>query len=314
VAAWPFAAHTQQSAMPVIGYLGATSPTDRPYQEAAFRRGLGEIGYVEGQNVTIEYRWAEGQYNRLPALAADLAHRQVAAISAIGGDNPALATKAATTTIPIVFATASDPVKIGLVASLNRPGGNLTGISFLTVELGAKRLQLLHELLPQANMVAFLVNSNNPNSENQSREMQEAARTLSLQLLVLRVGSGRDIGSALAVLEGRRDTALLVGSDAFLVSQRDQIVTLARQYAVPTIYSRREFPEVGGLMSYGTDLADAYRWVGVYTGRILKGEKPANLPVQQSTKVELVLNLKTAKALGLDVPPTLLARADEVIE
>jgi putative ABC transport system substrate-binding protein len=312
-AAWPLAAHAQQPAMPVIGFLNSTS--DASGQAVAeFRRGLAETGYVEGRNVSVEYRWAEGQYDRLPALAADLARRQVAAIVTTGGIPSALAAKAATTTIPIVFTIGADPVEVGLVASLNRPGGNITGVSILNVELGPKRLELLHELLPMATIVALLVNPTNPNAEIQSRELQAAARTLGLELHVLHASAQRDFEPVLASLAQTRAGALLIGPDTFFVSQFEQLGALALRHAVPTISQYREFAVAGGLMSYGGRLDEPVRLAGLYAGRILKGEKPADLPVQQSTKVELVINLKTAKALGITFPLALLTRADEVIE
>jgi putative tryptophan/tyrosine transport system substrate-binding protein len=312
-ATWPLAARAQQAGVPMIGYLNATSRDRDPFR-VTFHQGLKEVGYVEGHNIGIEYRWAEYQYGRLPDLAADLVRRQVAVIFATP-ITAALPAKAATATIPIVFAIGSDPVKVGLVATFSRPGGNVTGVSWLGgPTLAAKRLELLHEVIPTATVVAVLVNPNNQAEEAETREIKEAAQSLGLEVRVLNASTERDIDSAFASLVKERLGALLVATDLFLTDRRDQLVALARRYAVPTVYPRREFFDAGGLMSYGTGLADASRQAGVYTGRILKGEKPSDLPVQQSVKVELFINLKTAKALGLTVPLPLLGRADEVIE
>ena len=314
-AAWPFTVRAQLSAMPVIGYLGSGSPDVFAGRLRAFRQGLSETGYVEGKNVAIEYRWAENQYDRFPALLADFIRRKVTVIVAVTGTPPARAAKAATTTIPIVFVTAGDPVALGLVDSLNRPGGNLTGVATLTVELAPKQLEVLHELVPTATIIALLVNPTNPtNAETISRDMQAAARTLGLQLHVLHASTERDFDAVFASLPRLRAGALVIGSDPFFNSQSEQLVALASRHAMPTMYPFREYAMAGGLISYGNSFADAHRQAGVYTGRILKGEKPADLPIQQSVKAELVLNLKTAKAIGLEIPPPLLVRADEVIE
>jgi ABC-type uncharacterized transport system substrate-binding protein len=313
-AAWPLAARAQQSRMPVIGFLNGTSREGYGRFLSAFLQGLSEIGYVENRNVTIEYRWAEGHYDRLPGLAADLVSRRVNVIAATSTPANRIAV-AATTTIPIVFTTSSDPVEFGLVASLNRPGGNVTGAATMNVEVSSKRLELLHETIPPDTIIVELVNPNNPNVERQSRDLLAAARTVGRQILAVSAATKSDIEAAFAhLLEQRQLGALIVNTDAFFFSQRDQLVALAKRYAIPAIFDRREFAEAGGLMSYGGSVTDVYRLAGIYAGRILSGEKPADMPVQQSTKVELVINLKTARALGLDVPPTLLARADEVIE
>jgi putative ABC transport system substrate-binding protein len=314
-AAWPLAAQAQQPAMPVIGYLGSESADLFAGRLRAFHQGLSETGYVEGKNVAVEYRWAENQRDRFPGLLADLVDREVTVIVAVTGTPPALAAKAATTTIPIVFVTGGDPVALGLVTSLNRPGGNLTGVSTLTVELGPKQLEVLRELVPTATIIALLVNPTNPtNAEALSRDLQAAARTLGLQLHVLHASTERDFDAVFASLPRLRAGALVIGSDPFFNSRRQQLVTLASRHAMPTMYPFREYVTVGGLISYGNSFMDAHRRVGVYTGSLLKGQKPADLPVEQSVKAELVINLKTAKALGLDVPATLVARADEVIE
>jgi len=311
-AAWPVTVGAQQSAVPVVGFLNGSSARAYGYVAAAFGQGLRDTGYVEGRNVLVEYRWAEDHYDRLPTLVADLVRRQVNVI--IANTQAAPAAKAATATIPIVFLTAGDPVRDGLVASLNRPGGNLTGHSILSVELGPKRLELLRELVPTATVIAFLINPTTPTAEAQSRSMQAAARNLGLQLHVLHASTERDLDTAFASLAQLQAGGLVIGGDAFFVSRSEQLAALALRHAVPAIYQFRAFAAAGGLMSYGGDLMDAYRFAGVYTGRILKGEKPADLPIQQSTKVELIINLKTAKVLGLTVPLPLSGRADELIE
>ena len=310
-ASWPLAARAQQ-AMPVIGFLDPTSSDTFENRLRAFRQGLKDTGYVEGENVAITYRFAENQIDRLPELAADLVRRQVAVIATLA--NGALASKAATTTIPIVFLLAEDPVKVGLVTSLARPGGNLTGINFFSAELVAKRLGLLREVVPTATRVAALVNPTGPNSETTSRDAQSAARATGLEIHVLNASTSREINLAFAGFVGERPDALFVDIDPFFTSRRFQLVNLASRHAIPTTYPGRQFTEVGGLMSYGSDLRDAWRQVGVYAGRILKGAKPADLPVAQSTKFELVINAETARMLGVTVPPSLLALADEVIE
>jgi putative ABC transport system substrate-binding protein len=298
--------------MPVIGFLNAASPGGYAPYVAAFRQGLQETGYVEGQNVAVEYRWAENQYDRLPAMAAELVHRQVAVI--VANTPGVLAVKAATTTIPIVFTTASDPVQIGLVASLSRPGGNLTGVAQLHVEVEPKRLQLMHELVPTATIIAVLVNPTQPSSETQLKDLQAAARILGVQLHVLHASTERDFDTVFGTLAQLRTRALVIGTDAFFLGRSEQLAAFALRHAVPAIFQDHEFAAAGGLMSYGGRTPDTYRIAGGYTGRILKGERPSDLPVQQITKVELVINLKTAKALGLTIPETLLATADEVIQ
>jgi putative ABC transport system substrate-binding protein len=310
--AWPVVARAQQ-AMPVIGYLSGGSPRPSDAGLAAFRGGLSESGYFEGRNLAIESRWGDDHNDRLPMLAIDLVRRQVTVIATFGSP-AALAAKAATTTIPIVFQAGVDPVAMGLVSSLNRPSGNLTGVTTLGSELGPKRLELLHELVPMATNIAMLVNPTNPDAETQSRGAQAAASALGLHFHVLHASAERDFDAAFATLLQLRPSALVIGADPFFISQREQIGALALRHAVPAIYQFPEFAAAGGLMSYGSSLADSVHLAGVYTGRILKGEKPGDLPVQQSTKVEMIINLKTAKTLGLIIPLSLLARADEVIE
>ena len=312
-AAWPLAGRAQQP-MPVVGFLTALGRNDRPNLAQGFRRGLSEVGYVEGRNMAIEYRFAENQHDRLPALAADLVAHNVAVIAATGGGEFILAAKAATITIPIVFTTGGDPVQQGFVASLNRPGGNVTGISFFGTQLSGKALGLLYEFVPNATVIALFANPKLPESVPMIGDAQEAARTLGRQLLVLNASTPSEINMAFATLRQRRAGALLVSGDPFFTSRRQQIVALAARDTIPDMYSNREFVEEGGLMSYGNDTVDAYRRAGLHVGRILKGERPADLPVDQATKFEFLINLKTAKALGLTVPDTLLARADEVIE
>jgi putative ABC transport system substrate-binding protein len=313
--AWPLAARAQQVAMPVIGFLHGQSRDAYADRLRGFHRGLKDSGYVEGENVTIVYRWGENQIDRLPALADDLVRRQVAVIAAAGGIAAILAAKAATTTIPIVFTIIDDPVKLGLVASLARPGGNLTGINFLSGEVVAKRLELLRELVPAATRVAVLVNpTNGVDAETTVRDVAAAALTIGFQIQVLNASTSREIETAFATFVRERPDALFVGPDPFFGGRRVQLATLATRHAIPTAYALRDYAEAGGLMSYGANVADAYRQVGVYAGRILKGAKPADLPVVQASKFELVINTVTARMLGLTVPPSLLARADEVIE
>jgi putative ABC transport system substrate-binding protein len=314
-AAWPYGARAQQQALPVIGFLsGGTEGGPLRSATAAFHQGLGESGFIEGRNVEILYRWAETHNDRLPALAADLVRRRVAVIVATASPGAALAAKSATATIPIVFQVGVDPVEFGLVASISRPGGNLTGTSFLIQELIAKRLELLHQIVPTVATIGFLVNPTMPGIETQIREAEVAARTLAVSLVVSNANTVSEIEAAFAVLVRQGIGALLAGSDALLFEHSAQVVALAARHAIPAIYAYGNIVNAGGLISYGSSLEDAFRLVGVYAGRILKGEKPADLPVQQSTKVELVINLETAKALGVTVPETLLARADKVIE
>ena len=309
---WPFAARAQQTARPVIGFIHSASATSSTPSVAAFRQGLNETGYTEGSNIAIEFRWADGQNTRLPALAADLVHREVSVIVANG---PAtVAAKAATTTIPIVFFVGSDPVELGLVASLNRPGGNLTGVTVLSTASVPKRLELLHELVPNASTIGVLVNPAGPSAETVLRELQAAAVALGVQLLVLRASTEQEIATAFATLIQRRVGALVIGNDAFFSSQADRLARVAILNSVPAIYQLDEFTAAGGLISYGASYESAWQTVGAYTGRILKGEKPANLPVQQSTKIKMVINLKTAKTLGITVPLVMQMTADEVIE
>jgi putative ABC transport system substrate-binding protein len=313
-AAWPLVARAQQATMPVIGYLMSGSPDRATGLLRAFRQGLQVAGFVEGKNVTIEYRWADGQYDRLPALAADLVRHKVSVIVATGGPLPALAAKSATDTIPIVFQSGSDPVTQGLVGSISRPGGNLSGVTTMAAELGPKRLELLHEIVPAATAIALLVNPANPSSMNLARDAQAAADTLGLQIHLLDASTERDLDTAFATLARLQPGGLAIAPDPFFTGHSEKLAAMTGRQMIPTIYQGREFVEAGGLMSFGGSFTDSYRQLGIYAGRILRGEKPADLPVQQATKVELVINLKTAKALGIVVPMTLLGRADEVIE
>jgi putative tryptophan/tyrosine transport system substrate-binding protein len=312
--AWPLAASAQQPAMPVIGFLGAPSAAPYARYVAAIHQGLKEVGYIEHQNVAMEYRWADGQYDRLPALAADLISRRAAVIVPIGGAPATVAAKAATSTIPIIFNLGADPIQLGLVTNLNRPGANITGIAVMSVEIETKRLELLHELAPTSPAIAILLNPTNAQAQTQEREANRAARVIGRHVLVLKATTEDEIERAFATLVRERAGALLVGGDTFFNSEAILFVVLAARHAVPTIYPWRSYVDAGGLMSYGASLLDAYRQTGVYAGRVLRGEKPADLPVVQPTKFELVINLKTARAVGIALPPTLLARADEVIE
>jgi putative ABC transport system substrate-binding protein len=313
--AWPLAARAQQSAMPIVGFVDGVSPEVSASRAAAFRKGLSEVGYVEGQNVTVEYYWLAGQYDRLPSLVADLVRRRVAVIATPSSAAGSLAAKAATTTIPIVFGVGDDPVKLGLVVSLARPGGNATGINFFSSETTTKRLGLLREMLPKAVRIAVLVNPANASvAESTLRDIPEAARALGLQIQVLKASTSREIEATFATAGRERADALLVAGDGFFASRRVQFAVLTVRHAIPAIYSTREYPEVGGLMSYGTDVADRFRQAGVMSGQILKGAKPADLPVMQSTKFEFVINMQTARALGIEVPNSIQLLADELIE
>ncbi len=314
MSAWPPAARAQQSAMPTIGFLGSGSPKSDAFRVAAVRRGLMEAGYVEGKNVAFEYRWAEDQYGLLPALASELVGREVALIVSIGGVNSATAAKSATATIPIVFEVGGDPIGVGLVASLNRPGGNITGVSYLIGTLVAKQFEALHETVPNAALIGFLVNPTLADAGTQTKNALAAAETVGREIVVLQASTDDELDAAFVTLVQRRAGALVVGADPFFGRRINKLVELAASQKMPTMYWLREFAEAGGLMSYGTSITEAHHIVGLYAGRILKGEKPADLPVQQATKVEMVLNLKTAKALGLTVPLPLIGRADEVIE
>jgi putative tryptophan/tyrosine transport system substrate-binding protein len=312
--AWPLAVRAQQGKMPVIGILASVSPAPYAPFIAAIKEGLRQTGYVEGRNVAIEYRWAEGQYDRLPQLASELVESGVAVMILVGGGATTTAAKAATATIPIVVVMGDDPVKTGAVVALNRPGGNVTGVSLLSVAMEAKRLQLLRELAPNVSVIAIVLNPNNPQADEQLQELQDAGHALGVQVEPFKAGSPSEIDTAFLNLVERRAGALLMAADAFFNTRREQFIVLSARHALPAIFPYREFPAAGGLMSYGTSLADAYRQEGIYAGRILKGEKPAEMPVQQAVKIELVINLQTAKSLGLTIPLALLGRADEVIE
>jgi putative ABC transport system substrate-binding protein len=314
--AWPLAVRAQQQAVPVVGFMHTLSPDIVPVPDylASFQRGLREAGYVEGQNVVVEYRWAQGHYDRLPEFAADLVRRKVAVLAATGGDPSPQIAKAATQTIPIVFAMNGDPVRQGLVDSLSRPGGNVTGVTIFGPDAVTKRLQLLHELVPRAAIIGFLMNPNNPNGDIEARAAQAAASSLGVEIIVFGASSEGELDAAFASMARQRVGALLGASDVFFFSQRDQVVSLASRYKIPAIYYIREFAEAGGLMSYGNSVTDAYRQVGIYVGRILKGQKPGDLPVQESVKFDLVINVRTAKALGIEVPVSMQLLADAVIE
>jgi putative ABC transport system substrate-binding protein len=313
-AAWPFAARAQQPAMPVIGFLSSAFPGRDAGRLHGFRKGLAEAGYVEGRNVAIEYRWAEDELDRLPALADDLARREIAVIATSGHVLGALAAKAATRTIPIVFLTGSDPVAVGLVSSLSRPGGNLTGVTTLSVELEPKRLELLHEVVPKATTIGALVNPNNPNAETQSRDIEATARTFGVKAYILNASTEDDFNAVFGRLDQLQAGGLVIASDGIFITHSERLAALAVRYGMPSIFQFRPFAAAGGLMSHGGSLFELYRQTGIYTARILKGEKPSDLPVQQVTRVELIINVKTGKALNLTIPPTLLARADEIIE
>jgi len=313
-AAWPLAVRAQQQTTPVVGFMSARSPAEASADLAAFRHGLGQTGYFEGKNVTIEYRWAEGHYDRLPAMAAELVARQVAVIAAVGGEPSGLAAKAATNTIPIVCTLGGDAVKAGLVTQLNRPGGNITGVTIVGVEIAPKRLELAHQLVPNASTLAVLINSKFPMGLAEAHDMQAAARSLGLQITVLDASNESEIETAFAVHGQQKIDGLIINTDPFLLGQRQQIVQLAARNNIPTVYFLREFVDAGGLMSYGPSVSNSYRQAGIYVGRILKGEKAGELPVVQPTKFDLVINLRTARTLGLDIPTNLLVRADEVIE